>query len=83
MRCKDLKSLKRHISECESHPKQDTPGDNTPDNDDLLDQGAEAEMVTALGADDIPSGSAMALASDYPPTEGHAMEVDEEGVVSP
>ena len=41
------------------------------------------EMATALGADDTPSGSAVAPPSDSPPTEGHAMEVDEEGVVSP
>ena len=76
MRHKDLESLKGCISQCESHLKQDTPGDNTPDSDDLLDQGAEAEMATSPGADDAPSGSAVALASDSPPTEGHAMEVD-------
>ena len=83
MRHKDLESLKGRISQCESHLEQDMPGDNTPDSDDLLDQGAEAEMTTALGANDTPSESAMTLASDCPPTEGHAMEVDEEGVVSP
>ena len=83
MRRKDLESLKGHISQYESHLEQDTPGDNTPDSDDLLNQGAEAEMATALGADDAPSESAMTPASDSPPTEGHAMEVDEEGVVSP
>ena len=83
MRCKDLESIKGHISQYESHLKQDTPGDNTRDSDDLLDQVAEAEMATAPGADDTPSESAMAPASDSPPTEGHAMEVDEEGVVSP
>ena len=33
---KDLESLKRHISQCESHLKQDMPGDDTPDIDDLL-----------------------------------------------
>ena len=82
-KCKDLESLKRHISQCESHLEQDTPGDDTPDIDDLLDQGAETEMATALGADDAPSGNALAPPSDSPPTEGHAMEVDEEGVVSP
>ena len=59
------------------------PGDNTPNSDDLLNQGAEVEMATALGANDAPLGSAVAPASDSPPTEGHAMEVDEEGVVSP
>ena len=82
MRCKDLESLKGHISQYESHLEQDTSGDNTQDSDDLLDQGAEAEMATAKGADNAPSESAMAPASDSPPTEGHAMEVDEEGVVS-
>ena len=83
MRRKDLKSLKGCIFQYESHLEQDTPGDNTQDSDDLLDWGAEAEKATALGADDAPSESAVAPASDSPPTEGHAMEVDEEGVVSP
>ena len=83
MRCKDLESLKGHISQCESHLEQDMPGNNTPNNDDLLDQGAEAEMATGPGADDTPSESAMTLACNSPPTEGHAMEVDKEGVVSP
>ena len=83
MRHKDLKSLKECISQYESHLEQDNSGDNTPDSDDLLDHGAEAEMATAPGADYVPSASAMTLASNTPPTEGHAMEVDEEGVVSP
>ena len=83
MRCKDLKSLKGRISQYESHLEQDTPGDNTRDSEDLLNQGAEAEMATAPGADDAPSESTVAPASDSPPTEGHAMEVDKEGVVSP
>ena len=80
---KDLKSLKRCISQCESHLEQDTPGDDAPNIDDLLNQGAETEMATAPGANDAPSGNAMAPPSNPPPTEGHAMEVDEEGVVSP
>ena len=80
---KDLESLKRRISQCESHLEQDTPGNDIPDIDDLLNQGAEMEMATAPGADDAPSGDAVALPSDSPPTEGHAMEVDEGGVVSP
>ena len=83
MRHKDLESLKGHISQCESHLEQDTPGDNTPDSDDLLNQGAEVGMDTAPGADDAHSESTMALASYSPPTEGHAMEVDKEGVVPP
>ena len=49
----------------------------------MLDHGAEAEMATAPGADDACSVSAMTLASDSPSTGGHAMEVDEEGIVSP
>ena len=83
MMCKDLESLKGHISQYESHLEQDMPGDNTRDSKDMLDQGAEVEMATAPGADDAPSESAVAPACDSPPTEGHAMEVDEEGVVSP
>ena len=83
MRCKDLASLKERISQYESHLGQDTSGDNTPDDDDLLGHGAEVEMADAPGADDAPSESAPPPASDSPPTEGHAMEVDEEGVVSP
>ena len=42
MRHKDLQSLKEHISQYESHLRQDTSGDNTPDDDDLLGHGAEA-----------------------------------------
>ena len=83
MRCKDLESLKERISQHESHLKQDTPEDNIPDSDDLLNQGAEAEMATAPGANNTPSESAMTPASNSSPTEGHAMEVDEERVVSP
>ena len=83
MRCKDLESLKERISQYESHLGQDTSGDNTPDNDNLLGHGAEAEMAAAPGANDAPSESALTQASDPPPAEGHAMEVDEEGVVSP
>ena len=44
---KDLESLKSRISQCESHLEQDTTGDDTPNIDDLLDQGAETEMATA------------------------------------
>ena len=83
MRCKDLESLKERISQHESHLEQDAPEDNIPDSNDLLDQSAEADMAIAPGADDAPSESAMTPASDSLPTEGHAMEVDEEGVVSP
>ena len=83
MRHKDLESLKRHISQHESHLKQDMPGDNIPNSNDLYDHGEDAEMATAPGANDAPSESAMTPASDSPPTEGHDMEVDEEGIVSP
>ena len=83
MRHKDLKSLKDHISQYESHLGQDTSGDNAPNGDDLLGHGAEVEMAAAPGANDPPSESASTQASNPPPTEGHAMEVDEEDVVSP
>ena len=83
MRHKDLENLKEHISQHESHLEQDVPEDNIPDSDDLLNQGAEVEMATAPRTDNAPSESAMTPASNSPPTEGHAMEVDEEGVVSP
>ena len=79
---KNLESLKSRISQCESHLEQDTTGDDTPYIDDLLDQGAEMEMATALGADDAPSGSTVAPPSDSPPAEGHAMEVDEGSVLT-
>ena len=83
MRCKDLESLKECISQYESHLGQDMSGDNTPNDDDLLGHGAEVEMAAAPGADDAPSESALTQASDPTPAEGHAMEVDEEGVFSP
>ena len=41
------------------------------------------EMAAAPRADDAPSKSAPTQASNSPLAEGHAMEVDEEGVVSP
>ena len=41
-------------------------------------------MAITPGVDDTPSESAMTQASDPPPTEGqgHAMEVDDEGICS-
>ena len=74
-----------HISHHESHLRQDPLEDNTPGDDSLFSLGAEAEMATALGADDAPSESTTTQASDPPPTEGqtHAMEVDDEGIRSP
>ena len=85
MRHKDLESLRVRISHHESHLGQDPSKDNTPGDDGLFGHGAEAEMATALGADDAPSESAMTQASDPPPTEGqtHAMEVDDKGICSP
>ena len=59
MRCKDLESLKEHISQHESHLGQDPLEDNTPDDDGLFSHGAEVDMAAAPGADDIPSESAM------------------------
>ena len=82
MRCKDLKSLKEHISHQESHLEQDVPEGDIPKSNDLLDQGAEMEMTTAPGADDAPSESTSAPVSNSPPSEDHAMEVDK-GVVGP
>ena len=85
MRCKDLESLRVRISHHESNLGQDPSEDNTPGDDGLFGHGAEAEMATAPGADDAPSGSATTQASDPPLTEGqtHAMEVDDEGIGSP
>ena len=82
MRHKDLKSLKEHISQQESHLEQDAPEEDIPESDDLLDQGAEMEMATAPGANNAPSKSATAPVSNSPPSEDHVMEVDE-GVVGP
>ena len=53
MRHKDLESLKGCISQYESHLEQDTPGNNTHNSDNLLNQGAEVEMPTVLGADGL------------------------------
>ena len=85
MRRKDLESLRVRISHHESHLRQDPSEDNTLGDDGLFGHGAEAEMATALGANDTPSESAMTQASDPPPTEGqtHAMEVGNEGAGSP
>ena len=78
MRCKDLESLREHISYHESQLGEDPSEDSTPSD-------AEAEMATTPGADDTPSESAMTQASDPSPIEGqtHAMEVDDEGIHSP
>ena len=83
MRWKDLESLRAAISHHESNLRQDQPGDIAPGDDNLSDCGAtetaEAEMATAPGADDAPSGSTATQSSDPPPAEGQAraMEVDD------
>ena len=85
MRRKDLESLRVRISDHESNLGQDPSEDIIPGDDGQSGHGAEAEMATAPGADNAPSESAMTQASDPPPTEGqtHAMEVDDEGIISP
>ena len=84
LRCKELESLRGHISYYESHLGQDPLEDDTLDDDGLFGHGAQARMATAPGVDDTPSESAMTQASDLPPTEGqtHATEVDDEGTHS-
>ena len=52
---KDLESLKGRISHEESYLQEDTPEQEVPERDDLLDQGAEAEMPPDPRADDAPS----------------------------
>ena len=83
LRCKDLESLREHISYYELHLGQD-PSEDTPDDDGLFGQGAQARMATAPGVNDAPSENTTTPASDPPPTEGqtHAMEVDDEGTHS-
>ena len=83
MRHKDHESLKECISQQESHLEQDVPEEDIPKSDDLLDHGVETEMATAPGANDAPSKSASAPVFDSPPSEDHAMEVDEGVVVPP
>ena len=80
LRCKDLESLREHISYYESCLGQDLLGDDTPD-DGLFSHGAQARISTAPGVDDTLSESATTQVSDPPPTEGqtNAMEVDDEG----
>ena len=84
LRCKDLESLREHISYYESHLGQDPLENNTSDDDGLFGHSAQARMATAPGVNDAPSESATTPASDPPPTEGQtsAMEVDDEGTHS-
>ena len=81
LRCKDLESLREHISYYESRLGQDPLGDDPLDDDGLFGHGAQARMATAPGVDNAPSESTTTQASDPPPTEGQtdAMEVDDEG----
>ena len=81
LRCKDLESLREHISYYESCLGQDPSGDDPPEDDSLFSHGAQARMATAPGVNDTPSESTSTQASDPPPTEGQmdAMEVDDEG----
>ena len=76
LRRKNLESLKERISQQESHLQEDMPEQDVPKRDDLLDQGAEAEMATAPRTNDAPFESALAPVSDFPPSDDHAMEVD-------
>ena len=82
LRRKDLESLKGCISHEESY-LQDTPEQDVPERDDLLDQGAEAEMPPNPRADDAPSESAMAPVSGSSPSEDPTMEVDKGAVGLP
>ena len=78
---RDLENLKGCISHEESYLWEDTPEQDV--QDDLLNQGAEAEMPPVPGADDTPSQSAMAPVSGSPRSEDPAMEVDEGAVGLP
>ena len=80
---KDLESLKGHISQEESYLQEDTPEQDIPESDDPLDPGAEVVRPPNSGADDTPSGSAVAPVSDSSPGEDAAMEVDEGAVSLP
>ena len=82
LQCKDLESLKGRISQEESY-LQDTPEQEVPESDDPLDQGAKAVRPPDSGADDAPSGGAMAPVSDSSHGEDAAMEVDEGAVSVP
>ena len=83
LRCKDLESLKGHISHEESYLQEDMPEQDVPERDDPLDQGAEAEMPPNPGADDAPSESTTAPVSGSSPSEDPAMEEDKGAVGLP
>ena len=84
-RRKSLKMLKEHISYYEMQLRQEPSEGNTPDDDGQVGHGAQAEMVPAPGADNVPSESTMTPAtpaSDPPPAEDQTqdMEVDDYGI---
>ena len=83
LRCKDLESLRGHISQEESYLQEDMPEQDVPKGDDPLDQGAEAVRPPDSGADDAPSGGAVAPVSDTSHGEDAAMEVDEGAIAVP
>ena len=60
LRCKDLEFLRGRISQEESYLQEDMPEQDVPKGDDSLDQGAEAVRPPESGADDAPSGGAVA-----------------------
>ena len=80
---KDLESLKGCISQEESYLQEDTPEQDVPESDDPLDQGAEEVRPPDSGADNTPSGGAVAPVSDSPHGEDAAMEVDEGAIGVP
>ena len=80
---KDLESLKGRISQEESYLQEDTPEQDVPESDDPLNRGAEVVRPPNSGADDAPSGGAVAPVSDSSHGEDAAMEVDEGAVSVP
>ena len=83
LQCKDLESLKGHISHEESYLQEDMPEQDIPESNDPLNQGAEAVMPPNSGANDTPSGSAVAPVSGSSSGEDAAMEVDKGAVSLP
>ena len=83
LQCKDLKFLRGCISQEESYLQEDTPEQDVPEGDDSLDQDAEAVRPPKSGANNAPSGGAMAPVSDTYPGEDAAMEVDEGAIIVP
>ena len=80
---KDLENLRGRISQEESYLQEDTPEQDIPESDDPLDQGAQAVRPPDSGANNAPSGGAMAPVSDSSHGEDAAMEVDEGAIGVP